>query len=662
MKSIFGDTLLSVNAVSEEELKRVFLARTFLLLAGLGCLILLSRVLFDVNVRASSMTLGFAMVSLIAVAGMILTRVISPSTLTLSASITISIGVAFGAWSRGDIAAMAYLVAPVLLMASVFSARAALAFALGGEALHIAIALQPRFSDQVSASVTIGGVLILSFTISALMSRLWAAAFEVQRRTEAATVDYARSALAAAFPATALLVDDTIQEPTTAFRALFGETIDGAPLSSICCPEDFGALQDAIATNIPIEIRQGEQVLELFSAPLQMPQIEKAGLHVLAARDVTDRARLAEQAATSQRVVALGELAAGVAHEIQNPLTSLVLCVGFLEEGEPADPEDISEIQRSAERIRQTVKDLTALTNTKGEPPTSTSVHEPIVSAMRIAEATIRAANATINVELDDGELCVLAPPVRLGQALAHILVNAVTAQGEPPVRQPEVKIRTRRSGDKVELRVIDNGLGIDPEILPRIFDPFVTSREVGEGAGLGLSLAHSVLTSAEGNLEVEKTGPEGTTFLLRLQMAEPGDDDESRPSERPLNVSHASALVTAADSRVGEAIAKMLRRYVASVESLPISDARENLAKKEYDLVICEVGVGRDSGVELLQRLPATTCGVALRGGRMTQAAKAFLDGQWGGYILQKPVTERRLLGALRALEATRAEITKES
>lgn len=657
LKRIFDATWVDSNKGSEEELKRVFLARTFVLLAALGFVILCSRALLDINVNPLSMAIGLALIVLLSVAGTILTRVVSASTLAFGTATAMAASVMAGALVRGDIAAMAYLIAPVLLMASIFSTRTAFAFAVVCEALYIVVAVQPRFADQPSAKVTIGGVLLLGFVLSSLMSRLWASAFAVQKRAEAATLDYARGALAGAFPATALLVDGVIREPTTAFRALFGEAIEGAPVKRLCYPEDLGALHDAIATNVPVDIRKGEQVIELFSAPVNLPEDEDNARCILAARDVTDRARLAEQAATSQRVVALGELAAGVAHEIQNPLTSLVLCVGFLEDGEPADPEDIAEIQRSAERIRQTVNDLTALTNSKGEPPTPTSVHEPIVTALRIAEASIRAANATIHVEADDGELCVLAPPVRLGQALAHIIVNAISAQGDPPVRQPEVRIQTQRSGDIVELRVSDNGLGIDPQVQPRIFDPFVSTREVGEGAGLGLSLAHSVLTSAEGSLEVERTGPEGTTFLLRLQVAELGDDDESKSDERPIHVNDASALVTAADPRVGEAIAKMLRRYVASVQNVPLSGARTLLAEKAFDLVICEVGAGRDSGVELLQSLPSTTCKIALRGGSLTQAAKNFLESQWDGYILQKPVTERRLRGALRCLESMRQQ-----
>jgi len=251
--------------------------------------------------------------------------------------------------------------------------------------------------------------------------------------------------------------------------------------------------------------------------------------------DITERRALQEQLAIASRLAAMGTLVAGVAHEINNPLAGVMGAQGSaLEElreilddatrGKPIDAarlgpqlrelvETLGDAQSGSDRIARIVRDLSLL----GRPDTQRTrvrLIDVVEEAMRWLPGSV-ARSAAIQVE-NGG-----APDVEASAGqLAQVLINLVTngAKAVPRGKQGLVTIRLGPgSRGMARLQVIDNGDGIDPEVLKRIFDPFFTTRRLGEGTGLGLPICHSIVTAHGGSIEVESRVGEGTTFTVEL-------------------------------------------------------------------------------------------------------------------------------------------------
>ncbi len=634
--------------------EREFLRSITLLLSALAFIALGARLFADPNVPKSSIWVtGSVVVVMLAVAW--LSSRLDPQKLGLGL-VVVTMSVTFGgALYSGDSNALPFVSLPLAFAGVLFRTRVIIAITLGAIGITVVggVAnpdLPPNFIASFLSMLVLMGVVVI------YGSRLRFAAEDARLLAVQETAAATRAALAHAFPATAILEDGRVRDASEAFASLFQPLdIEGAPLTALCREEDRGALVDATNAHIPIEIQCGSLVIEMFSAPFRGAHAdnEMGALEcVLAARDITPRHALQERAATSQRVLALGELAAGVAHEIQNPLTSLLLCVGFLEDGEPPEGDDIKEIQNSAERIRQTVNDLCALTNDGAEPAVIVDTSEPIDAALRIAEATIRAHDAKVVVEHNHpGPLYINAAPTRTSQAFAHMIVNAVKSLGDPPIRKAHVVLRTDVVGGLVGIRIQDNGPGIGDANVKRIFDPFFTTRDVGEGSGLGLSLAHNVISSAGGTLEVESTGADGTTFLATFQREE-GEDGEGSGSSVAISRAppNLRALVASDEPAIADAIGRLLGDSVDVTVASSGPDAARLLDEGDFHLLICDVVMRGVSGDTLLASLPPKCRGVALSGGAYSPKAQRFLA-QWQGDVLAKPVTPESVAKLWRKL-----------
>jgi len=260
----------------------------------------------------------------------------------------------------------------------------------------------------------------------------------------------------------------------------------------------------------------------------------EAAAHAVVAtfRDVTEDRRAAERArqlSQQERLVTTGTLAAGVGHEINNPLTyvlgNLEVAMEELRElGSGSASGRLLELvstlddaRAGAERIRRIVRGLRALGRDDG-PPVPTDVRTAVDLAVNMAMHELR-QSATVRVDL--GEVPpVLADESRLTQVFVNLLVNAAQAFRDRDPSRNRVTVSVRRDRRTVVVSVADNGPGIAPEVLPRIYDPFFTTKPVGVGTGLGLAISHSIVSALAGELLCESTPGEGTTFHVRLPTA----------------------------------------------------------------------------------------------------------------------------------------------
>ena len=247
-------------------------------------------------------------------------------------------------------------------------------------------------------------------------------------------------------------------------------------------------------------------------------------------RDFTDQRRLQTQLVEADRLVALGTLSAGLAHEINNPLTYLLLHVDAaaaiaqklkpLVSGEAYGlverlAASVAIAQDGASRVRDIVRSLRVFAKTSDDARASVAVRAALDRALAMTAHELR-QRAIVHTELGDAPN-VLASDGRLTQVFVNLLINAAAAvAGEAPGRA-QIWVRLWTEDGSAHVSVRDNGRGISPEHLAHVFDPFFTTKAVGEGSGLGLAIVHGIVTSLGGTISVESRLGEGTTFVVAL-------------------------------------------------------------------------------------------------------------------------------------------------
>ncbi|HLM47635.1 MAG TPA: ATP-binding protein, partial [Myxococcaceae bacterium] len=231
----------------------------------------------------------------------------------------------------------------------------------------------------------------------------------------------------------------------------------------------------------------------------------------------------------ADRLATVGRLAAGVAHEINNPLAFVLSNLTYLHEelirDEPLTPHQrremlsaVADAYEGAGRVRLIAQELKTLSRQDEGERSAVDMGAVVHSAVKMASLETR--HRAQVVEEYQALPLVMGNPARLGQVFLNLLINA--AQAIPPGSPDQHRIRVagRADAEHVTVEVSDTGKGIPPEMLERIFDPFFTTKPAGEGTGLGLSISHSIITSLGGTIDVESQVGKGTTFRVTLPLA----------------------------------------------------------------------------------------------------------------------------------------------
>jgi PAS domain S-box-containing protein len=247
---------------------------------------------------------------------------------------------------------------------------------------------------------------------------------------------------------------------------------------------------------------------------------------VLSVRNLTDERRIAEQLRQSEKLAALGELVAGVAHELNNPLAGIsAFAQILLEENLTADQRESARlIKREADRAVGVIRDL-LLFSRKGGPSTMpVDINGLIQLTVRLRAYSLRSSGVEVDLILDPALPEVAGDDQKLQQVILNLIVNA-----EYAMRHSETKrlvIRSAREGDDVVTEVSDTGVGMSDETLQRVFEPFFTTKPAGEGTGLGLSVSYGIIEAHGGTISVDSLPDRGTTFRIVLPMAASARDD----------------------------------------------------------------------------------------------------------------------------------------
>ena len=392
---------------------------------------------------------------------------------------------------------------------------------------------------------------------------------------------------------------------------------------------------------------------------------------VVVSRDISERKQLQDQIAQSDRLASMGMLAAGVAHEINNPLAymlynlesltedlprlssalrrSLAVIVGRVgnEEWErlmgkeqellnPAMLDDIlarfKDALHGSHRIRDVARGLGTFSRVERDRLVPVALMHVIEVAINMSFNEIKYRAKLVK---DYGTTAtIMANDGRLSQVFLNLLVNAAHSITEGDVQGNQIRVRTWQQGDEVFAEVRDSGKGISAEHLPHLFEPFFTTKELGIGTGLGLPISRTIVEEYGGRIEVESKVGEGTRFVVRLPVNKASKPEEAAPGVQAAIPAGVRGRILIVDDEAGIRVAmtRLLRGHdvvqaVSGVEAQKILEADQ-----AFDLILCDMMMPLMSGVDLHKWLSTTHPDLArqvvfITGGAFTPGAREHLS-----------------------------------
>ncbi|MEP6859583.1 MAG: PAS domain S-box protein [Deltaproteobacteria bacterium] len=430
--------------------------------------------------------------------------------------------------------------------------------------------------------------------------------------------------------------------------------IIGRPLLELLHPDDH----DAVKARILQTMREGrapaaearmlrrDGTIAFVEAEAVMLDFDGQPANVVIAHEVTERRDLFARVAAADRMLSMGTLAAGVAHEINNPLSYLVSNLELLaREATPSQTPLLADAREATDRVSAIVSDLHQLTRPADDTLCPVDVVRILTSSIKMANNELR-HRARLITSYEPGLPRVVASPSRLGQVFLNMLVNAAHAIGEGHADREEVRVRVSASQtrDHVFVEIEDTGVGIPAEIVGRVFDPFFTTKPHGVGVGLGLAISQQIVSSIGGEISVTSTVGVGSTFRISFRAADPNAKITEPRIEVPSVASALRILVIDDEAQVGRAVVALLS---PEHDVLAVTRARAGLerlaAGDEFDVILCDLMMPELNGMELFSQLAVRDRDrlVFMTGGPFTPQARAFLAGR---EHLQKPFSEDQL------------------
>ncbi|MEZ4266754.1 MAG: response regulator [Myxococcota bacterium] len=423
------------------------------------------------------------------------------------------------------------------------------------------------------------------------------------------------------------LPDKTTRVPMEALplaRALRGETIERQELYVVHDHAPDGAWLSVTARPLRVGA-QGRGAVTVF-------------------RDVSVEKATAEQLMIADRMVSVGTLASGVAHEINNPLASVMANVhlaaldadSFAKIVGPSPEldqlrDELHDAAESAERIRNIVRDLKIFSRSEEEKTGPVDVQRVLESTLRMAYNEIRHRARLVKVY---GKVApVEASESRLGQAFLNLIVNAAQAIAEGRTESNEIRISTSTRADgHVVVEIADTGPGMPPEILARVFTPFFTTKPAGVGTGLGLSISRQIVTGFGGSIDVRSEVGVGTTIRMALppsvSVGAPGTQSHATAAARRRG----KILVVDDDPMIAKAVERTLSAEHDVTTMGGGARALDRIrAGERFDVIFCDLMMPDVTGMEFHAGLVQIDRDQAERiifvtGGAFTPRARAFL------------------------------------
>jgi PAS domain S-box-containing protein len=266
--------------------------------------------------------------------------------------------------------------------------------------------------------------------------------------------------------------------------------------------------------------RAGENRTWLLSLTVSRKTDGKIGGFEGIAKDITHRKKMEQQLLQADRLASLGELSAGVAHEVNNPLGMILGYTQLLLRNEPENTQDFQDlkiIEKHARNCKTIVEDLLKFARNAETKKGALQVNDLLREVISVVEHQFKLDNVTIETKLDASIPALCADGEKLKQVFMNLLMNAKQAMEG----QGQIRISTAHHPSRNEVAVVveDTGSGIPAEIIKKIFDPFFTTKATGEGTGLGLSVSYGIIKDHHGEIEVQSTPGKGSTFTITFPV-----------------------------------------------------------------------------------------------------------------------------------------------
>jgi signal transduction histidine kinase/ActR/RegA family two-component response regulator len=388
-------------------------------------------------------------------------------------------------------------------------------------------------------------------------------------------------------------------------------------------------------------------------------ELEKRGAELAASVRQLEVAR--QHLGVTDRLAAVGRLAGGVAHEVNNPLAIALTNIGWVREHLTAAANDgvavparaelvtaLEEAEEASQRVARTVRDLQEFAQDRSAGSSAADLTMVLQNVTRLVAPEVH-ANARLRVDLPHDPLWVAGASPRLGQLFAHLLLHAARASAAGA--RGELRLVARRERETAVIEVHDEGPALDPDALTHVFDPFYDAWSTGDAAGLGLAVCHGLAGALGGEITAERAEGGGTLYRVRLPLL----TSQARLALRRVDSTRPRVLVLDDEPLVCASLYRLLSRRFDVVPQTSAHQALTLLrAGEQFDAVVCDVVMPELSGPEFFERLQHARPELAervvfLTGGALPESSRAFLERNENPR-LQKPCEASELIAVVCA------------
>ncbi|MCH8948839.1 MAG: response regulator [Chloroflexi bacterium] len=411
-----------------------------------------------------------------------------------------------------------------------------------------------------------------------------------------------------------VLVDSALQVTSlnSAARSVLassGGQEEGSALSSPVLAE---LARTALSSQQPTPLRElpsaaastGRRYLVAMAAPLAGSPEGSAAVVIV--RDVTEERLMQERLVQSEKMVSVGQLVSGVAHELNNPLTGII---GFSQlllarDLDEQTARDIETIHTEAERAAKIVQNLLSFARRKHTEKELASLNLLLEHVLELRTYDLQVKSIELNLELDPKLPKTMVDTNQIQQVFLNVIINAEQSMLAASGRGT-LTVRTEQRDGAIRISFQDDGPGIDEETLRRIFDPFFTTKDVGEGTGLGLTICYGIIDEHNGRIWAESQPGQGSTFIIELPIVAGAARAADPEVEQETAVAARSILVVDDEESIQRLLGSLLEIDGHHVDTASNGrEALERIAGRRYDVLITDIKMPGMDGRDLYERL----------------------------------------------------------